>query len=826
MNEASAREVLLIHAFETIEPRSASWSEGDENWASRQAILSNSKNRSLDSYIARRAKIALQRLANSEPVITEHFATGWWHWSWILWSLLLCVILGILADNIGSGKIINLLAPPTLLVVLWNIVVYILLLLHGITSKYKENPKPSLTIRFVQRFFRIGNSLTGIRSTNEPTRMQIIENYTKRWIGCSASLTTVRTKMLIHSAAAAIGLGLIAGLYFRGLVFDYRAAWESTFLSAHAVHAIISFFLAPAVALSGIPMPDEAAFSAMRMVRGDDSTGTSAASWIHLYSLTLLFIVVIPRLILMFGCGLRSFFLSRNMKVQLDEKYLRRLSDQHNGDVPPSSVVISLVAHSNADKMAFLSSMLGHQLALQCEYQLVNEFQCIHPLIDMKEEQLQLWNIPDVTESSRLVKRLRCAGKPLGWILSDVWDRWRDSQFLRTQHEVLKVKDDTDVILYLINSADKPDITTFVQHEMDLLSWIGKPVIVLIHQINTSRERNIKFAEIESWGVHLAKYTHVKCVLSIDELTQCWMQEDRLYRQVEDLLVGEKNLLMKRLRSARMREQIEILDSAAHLIAGCISRLATHFEPIPESGKVKSVLKQMGIGKDDAVLTDAAQKELSNNLEFEVCANTNNLLKVYGFATVNISEILMPDTSRTDKHHHVDENATTKWGAILTSALTGLTADILSGGLTLGGGLIVGALGGALGGKGLSHLANVVRRTDRSGVQWNNVALDQVLENAIFRYLVIVHRDRGDDCLRKDISISNWPEVIKHSLHPYQDDIRKIWKLRDTSGEGASKAKNQIIELLQPIVKQTLCETLNTMYPDDTQIQFKLSPTK
>ena len=479
--------------------------------------------------------------------------------------------------------------------------------------------------------------------------MQIIENYTKQWLGCSASLTGARTKMLIHSAAAALGLGLIAGLYIRGLVFDYRAAWESTFLSAHAAHAILSFFLAPAVALSEIPMPDEAALSAMRMVHGDDSTGVSAAPWIHLFSLTLLFIVVIPRFILMLGCWLRSFVLSRNMKAQLDEKYLRRLRDQHNGDVPPSSIVISLVAHSNADKMAFLRSMLGHHLALQCEYQLVNEFQCIHPLIEMKEEQLQLWNIPDVTESSRLVERLRYAGKPVGWILSDVWDRWRDSQFFRTQHEVLKAKNDTDVILYLINTADKPDITTFVQHEMDLLSWIGRPVIVLIHQIDTFREREIKSAETESWRVHLAKYTNVKCVFSLDELTQCWMQEDKLYRKVEDLLVGEKNLLMKRLRSAKMGQQIETLDSTARLIAESISRLATHFEPIPESGKTKSMMRQIGIGKDDAALTDAAQKELSNNLEFEVCANTKKLLEVYGFATVNIGEMQIPDTPLTNK---------------------------------------------------------------------------------------------------------------------------------------------------------------------------------
>jgi hypothetical protein len=44
---------------------------------------------------------------------------------------------------------------------------------------------------------------------------------------------------------AALASGVIAGLYLRGLAFEYRAGWESTFLDAPTVRAILAFVYAP-----------------------------------------------------------------------------------------------------------------------------------------------------------------------------------------------------------------------------------------------------------------------------------------------------------------------------------------------------------------------------------------------------------------------------------------------------------------------------------------------------------------------------------------------------------------------------------------------------
>ena len=39
-----------------------------------------------------------------------------------------------------------------------------------------------------------------------------------RWAAVSERLTTLRIAVVVHAAAAALGLGLVAGLYLRGLV--------------------------------------------------------------------------------------------------------------------------------------------------------------------------------------------------------------------------------------------------------------------------------------------------------------------------------------------------------------------------------------------------------------------------------------------------------------------------------------------------------------------------------------------------------------------------------------------------------------------------------
>src|SRR6185369_2620293 len=85
-----------------------------------------------------------------------------------------------------------------------------------------------------------------------------------------------------------------------------------------------------------------------------------------------------------------------------------------------------------------------------------------------------------------------------------------------------------------------------------------------------------------------------------------------------------------------------------------------------------------------------------------------------------------------DLRLRLDETQAAMWGGAVTGALVGLKADLLSGGLTLGGGVL-----GALGSAGLARCVNLVRGTGRSFVTWNAAALDTMVEAALLRLLAV-----------------------------------------------------------------------------------------
>ena len=161
MNEASARETVLLQAFETVAPASPNWSEEDRAWATRLA-LQDAGASDADGFIARRAHYAMQRLAPREPAAAKWLGRRLWRARWIAWAVLAGLLLGVLADSIGSGQRINLLAPPLWAVVIWNLVVYGLLLGDALAHLLTRKTRSGSAVRLTQRLLRIGRGLPGL----------------------------------------------------------------------------------------------------------------------------------------------------------------------------------------------------------------------------------------------------------------------------------------------------------------------------------------------------------------------------------------------------------------------------------------------------------------------------------------------------------------------------------------------------------------------------------------------------------------------------------------------------------------------------------------
>jgi len=100
----------------------------------------------------------------------------------------------------------------------------------------------------------------------------------------------------MHLSAVTTTVGLVIGMYLQGIAFEYRAGWSSTFLEADTLRIILVLILGPAAWITGIGIPNVEALRSLAWSAGMD--GEIATNWIHLYAVTCILMVVLPRLML------------------------------------------------------------------------------------------------------------------------------------------------------------------------------------------------------------------------------------------------------------------------------------------------------------------------------------------------------------------------------------------------------------------------------------------------------------------------------------------------------------------------------------------------
>ena len=491
-------------------------------------------------------------------------------------------------------------------------------------------------------------------------------------------------------------------------------------------------------------------------------------------------------------------------------------------DAPRQTISLSLVSHTNAGKTTLARTLLGRDVGTVRDAPHVTEFADVFTMLETAQgEQLLLWDTPGFGDSVRLVKRLRASdhplGNPLGWFISQVWDRWRDRAFWSSQQAMRNVRDEADVMLYLVNAAESPEAAGYVDAEMAVLGWLGKPVVVLLNQLGAPREGALEAAEVARWQAHLATHSFVMAVLPLDAFARCWVQEGALLEAIEAALTGERRELMQRLRATWQALRLHTFDAAMRSLAGSLARLAVATEVVADPGSLSARLRQagiaIGVGKSENSPTALAQKTLAERHGAEVRANTLALIGLHGLEGQAQGEILQRLASHFETRLQLDETKAGLWGGIVSGALVGLKADLLSGGLTLGGGLLAGGLIGALGGAGLARCVNLVRGTDASWVAWNPAALDQMLEAALLRYLAVAHFGRGRGDWAQGESPSHWRGAVERALQPQREVLAAVWREREV-GTGASTDTEAMLKAgLLPLIEQALRHVLRELYP-------------
>ena len=327
MNEQVARRVVLVRAIESADTGLQVLSEDDRKYASRSArelaawqAADSKAALTQEHFLEQRSEQILKRLAERTPAFASFQRRGLGLPG--VWAALppLALCAGALLDRIADPHRVDLLSAPLLFIVGWNLLVYLILLIWALIPGRKTGwAGQGLLRRLSVGKAALTRKLPGALATG-------MTNFMGEWAVLSEPLTRARLSRTVHLAAAAFALGAVLSLYARGLLTQYVAGWESTFLDASQVHTLLSWLFAPVLFL----LPQLQGFSpadieALRFGAGVSPAG--GARWVHLYGATILLFVVLPRLVLAGFQGWRARRLARRFPLELEHPYFRKLAD-------------------------------------------------------------------------------------------------------------------------------------------------------------------------------------------------------------------------------------------------------------------------------------------------------------------------------------------------------------------------------------------------------------------------------------------------------------------------------------------------------------------
>jgi hypothetical protein len=308
-------EILLVEAAEEARP------EAVPDEARIDALEAAGDLDDERRWFARRAAYLLDGpLRAYRPLLRVHdaFAPG------AVLNLALPFLLGLSSNALGPREQIHVLYNPIVLLVAWNLVTYGSLALLSLRSRGDEGAAQPLGLSriprrelgapgaggFIARLARRSAArlwLRAVRSSagareEAKALAQLGARFLELWESAARPWFALRTRQILHLAAFGITLGAIAGMYVRGLFFEYEMVWRSTFVrEPESVARVLATLLAPACAALGRARPDAADAAALL-----SAEGVGAAPWIHLLAVSALLFVVLPRALLAARAGQRA----------------------------------------------------------------------------------------------------------------------------------------------------------------------------------------------------------------------------------------------------------------------------------------------------------------------------------------------------------------------------------------------------------------------------------------------------------------------------------------------------------------------------------------
>jgi hypothetical protein len=765
MDEAGARRVVLAQAIESADPqgRLVGGAERERIDAQASEAARGAGECGGEPAIARFLKARAAQIVDTagkrDRAVASLQQAGAGE-RWVAAGIpLAALVLGIFTDQVANPHQVNLLSKPLLLLLLWNLVVYAVLL-AGLLLPRRPGRERS------PRFAALREWLAGLREWGRRPRHlrgEVTAAFLLRWHALTAALYGQRLARVLHLAAAAWALGVALSLFFGGVWASYGVQWESTFLSAPDVHRFLSILFSPVTALfpwasfsldevrslraaGPLPSPAEAA---------DNVIGRR---WVFLYAMLLALVVVLPRLALAAVAWWRERRLSRNVAIDLRDGYYQRLLSL----LSPARVQLALHAHRGEDRAALLRVLL-HRADEALPGVSLGQGQSHELLQGPGGETLRVVDLPNVADPASLLKKQ--AVQPAGWT-----DRLRDAVLGKTAAAIARAEpalqaaqEETDVVLHVVgNAAD-------LAAASPLLAWLDKPVLLLV---NASGDAPATQDLLARCRAEVREGAAVAAVLGFDDFARCWVQERVLLDAVARCLPDYKAAGFARLAAAWDERNLSHLRGSMSVIARHLLDAARQAQDV---GKPRSLVSLMRPGEREAHerRSREAMAAVVERLRRSDAQATSGLLALHGIDPDKAALL----NHRLEEKFVVQDAVSARQAGVAgaaTGATLGVSIDLLTAGLSLG----LAAAAGAVIGGGAAWAAAVWKNqatpAGTSVVQLSDDMLQAMVEAALLRYLAAIHFGRGRGGDGSELRPA-WRSEVVAAVEGRGDDLREQW---------------------------------------------------
>ncbi len=478
----------------------------------------------------------------------------------------------------------------------------------------------------------------------------------------------------------------------------------------------------------------------------------------------------------------------------------------------PVQIQFALISHTNNGKTTLARTLVGVDVGEVRDAAHVTIFAESHPLLTTSAgDLLLLWDTPGFGDSVRLLKRLAMSGNPIGWFLREVLDRYRDRPFWLSQQALRTARDAADVVLYLVNSSESPKDAGYLPSEMKILEWLGKPVVVLLNQMGAPRPASEERAEQVRWQQHLQQYPIVREVLALDAFARCWVHERVFYDAVGKLVAPSKQAGYRRLFAVWEASNTARFHSAMELTAQLLANAAFDHELVQDEQKsmFKTALKAVGLGKgSEQKRHEQAMASLMARLNLAIGTATARLLALHKLDASVAATIHARVRDNFVVRAPIDKAQAGLLGAVISGAATGLSADLVAGGLTLGAGALLGGVVGALTFAGVAWGFNAKTDRNEPSIQFSDDFLRSLLIASLLRYLAVAHFGRGRGNFVESEAPPFWQSEVEQAVALNERALLESWSVLRKQG----RAGEEDIALTQ-LVARIAALILERLYP-------------